>query len=99
MVYVDDTYLQGEIFPECMHNFEDTMALLQALDFTIHADKPQLIPTQKMTFSGFVIDSKKTSLKLTENKQNRIFTLCEEVIKSKAHSIRKIASLLGNVDG
>ena len=97
VVYVDDTYLQGENFLECMHNLEDRVALLQAFGFTIRPDKSQLIPTQKMTFLGFVIDSTKMTLKLTENKQNKIFTICEEVIKSKVQSIRKIASLLGNI--
>ena len=45
--------------------------------------------------SGFLIDSTKMMLKLTENKQ-KVFTLCEEAIKSNVHSIRKIVSLLGN---
>ena len=54
--------------------------MLQALAFTIYPDKSQLIPTQ---FLGFVIDSTKVTLKLTQNKQNKIFTLCEEVMKSK----------------
>ena len=49
-----------------------------------------------MMFLGFVIDSTKMTLKLTENKQNKIFTLCN-VIKSKVQSIRKIASFLGNI--
>ena len=97
MVYVDDTYLQGEHFFECMHNLEDTVALSQALDFTIHPDKSQLMPTQKMTFLGFVIDSTKMILKLSENKQKNTFALCEEVIKSKVQSIRKIACLLGSI--
>ena len=56
VVYVDDTYLQGENFLECIHNLEDTVALLQALGFTIHPDKSQLLPIQKMAFLGFVID-------------------------------------------
>ena len=37
------------------------------------------------------------TLKLTEIKQEEIFTLCEEVIKSKVYSIRKTATLLGNI--
>ena len=49
-----------------------------------------------MMFLGYVIDSTKMTLKLTENKQNKIFTLCN-VIKSKVQSIRKIVSLLGNI--
>ena len=94
---VADTYLKGGNFLESMHKLEDTVALLQALCFTIHPDKSQLIPTQKITFLGILIDSTKITLKLTKNKQNKIFTLCKEVIKSKVQSIRKIVSLLGNI--
>ena len=50
VVHVDGTYLQGENVLECMHNREDTVALLEALGFTIHPDKSQLIPTQKICF-------------------------------------------------
>ena len=71
--------------------------MLQALGFTIYPDKSQLTPIQKMRFLGFVIDSTKMTLKLTQNEKNKIFTLCEEVIKSKVQSIRKIVSLLGNI--
>ena len=67
VAYVDDIHLQDENFLESMYNLEDTVAQLQALDLTIHPDKSQLIPTQKMKFLGFVIDSTKMTLKLTEN--------------------------------
>ena len=50
-----------------------------------------------MAFLGFVIDPTKMTLNLTENKENKIFTICQEVIKFKVQSIRKIASLLGNI--
>ena len=56
VVYVDDTYLQGKSFLECMHNLDHTVA---------HVDKPQLITTQMMTLLGFVIDSTMT-IKLAE---------------------------------
>ena len=65
VVYVDDIYLQGKRFLECMHNLDHTVALLQALGFTIHVDKPQLITTQMMTLLSFVIDSTMT-VKLAE---------------------------------
>ena len=63
-MYVDDTYLQGKSFVECMHNLEDTVALLQALGFTIHPEKSQLIKTQKMTYLGFVIDVESVDTKI-----------------------------------
>ena len=67
VVYVDDTYLQDESFLECMHNLDSTVALLQALGFTIHPDKLKLIITQKMTLLGFVRDSRMTQ-KLNKRK-------------------------------
>ena len=62
-----------------MNNLDNAVALLQALVFTIHSDKSQLITTQKMTLLAFVIDSTMT-LKLTEIELAKIFTLCEDVI-------------------
>ena len=70
-VYVDDTYLQGENLFECMHNLEDTVALFQALGFIIHHEKSQLIPTQKTTFLGFVIDSTKMAPKFKKQKTKK----------------------------
>lgn len=62
-----------------MNNLDNAVALLQALVFTIHSDKSQLITAQKMTLLAFVIDSTMT-LKLTEIELAKIFTLCEDVI-------------------
>ena len=67
VVYVDDTYLQDESFLKCMHNLENTLAVIQTLGFTIHPDKSQLIPTYNQ-----VIDFKKISLKLTEHTQKKL---------------------------
>ena len=36
VVYVDDSYLQGETFEECLQNITETVKLLQSLGFTIH---------------------------------------------------------------
>ena len=44
----------------------------------------------------FVIDSQNITLKLTEYKQNKIFTFDEQIVKSEVHSVRKTASFLGN---
>ena len=86
-MYVDDTYLQGENILECMHNLEDTVALLQALGFIKHPDQLQIIPIQKIMILGFVIHPTEMTVKLTENEKKKILTLCEEVTKSKGHSI------------
>ena len=57
VVYVDDSYLQGNSFEACQENVWVTVHLLQKLGFTIHQDKSILIPTQILVFLGFVINS------------------------------------------
>ena len=39
VAYVDDTYLQGGILKDCVHNVQDTLKVLRKLGFIIHIDK------------------------------------------------------------
>ena len=56
-VYVDDSLLLAQTFKECFDNILATISLLQALGFAIHPTKSIFVPTQKITFLGFEIDT------------------------------------------
>ena len=71
-VYVDDSYLLGETFEECLQNITEDVKLLQYLEFTIHPEKSVLKPTQKLAFLGFVLNSKTMTLTLTETKKKKL---------------------------
>ena len=71
VVYVDDSYLQGETFEECLQNITETVKLLQSLGFTIDPEKSVLQRTQKLTFLGFVLNSKTMTLTLTDAKKEK----------------------------
>ena len=58
VVYVDDSFLLGDTFTECLANINATIKLLTSLGFTIHVEKSIIHPTQIITFLGFVINSK-----------------------------------------
>ena len=45
VLFVDDTYLQGDSETECLGNVEATIVLLKYLGFTIHEGKSILKPT------------------------------------------------------
>ena len=45
VVFVDDSYFQGDTETECSGNVEDTIALFKYLGFTIHEAKSILKPT------------------------------------------------------
>ena len=53
VIFVDDSYLQGNTESECLENFEVTVNLLIKLGFKIHEQKSILKPTQKLEFLGF----------------------------------------------
>ena len=58
VIFVGDSYLQGNTESECLENIEVTVNLLIKLGFKIHEQNSILKPTQESEFLGFVINSK-----------------------------------------
>ena len=96
VAYVDDSCLQGETFEECLQNITETIRLLQPLGFTIHPEKSVLKPTQKLTFLGFVLNSKTMTLTLTDVKKENVIKLGEGIINRQYITIRELAQFIGN---
>ena len=46
VVYVDDSYLQGETYQACLDNISETIKLLREMGFFIHTEKSMLTPSQ-----------------------------------------------------
>ena len=59
VVYVDDSYLQGDSYEGCLKNGNDKIIMLQSLGFTIHPEKSVLTPTQNLIYLGFIINLQK----------------------------------------
>ena len=58
--------------------------MLRSLGFTIYAEKSVLKPTQNLIHLGFIINYKDMTLKLTEEKKQKIYDLCIKLFeKSK----------------
>ena len=55
MNYLDDFFLVGDTFEECKGAVIDTCDLLMKLGFSIHPDKSQFIPVQKIEYLGFIL--------------------------------------------
>ena len=97
VIYVDDSFLQADSYEDCIDNARDTILLLQNLGFKIHLEKSILIPTQEITFLGFVINSVDMTIKITYEKVEKIEKQCEDTLQLANPTIRQIASLLGNI--
>ena len=97
VAYVDDTYLQGKNYNECLQNTIDTVNHLRSLGFTIHSEKSIFTPTQKIKFLGFEFNSINMTVTLTDKKKQKIKNLCTEILNSKTFSIHTLASFIGNL--
>ena len=95
VIFIDDSYLQGADFSLCVKNVQDTVALLDRLGLIIHPEKSVLNPTQKLVFLGFVLDSIKMVISLTNEKACKIKEACQKLLQSHKTTIREVARVLG----
>ena len=72
VVYVDNSYLQGDTYQSCLANILDTIKLLREVGFVNHPDKSVLTLSQTIVFLGFVISSKYMTLSLIDEKKKKI---------------------------
>ena len=97
VVYVDDFYSQGDSYESCLKNTNDTIIMLQSLGFTIHPEKSVLTPTQNLVYLGFIINLKDMTLKLTEEKKQKIYDFCTKHFEISKPTIQYVAQVIGIV--
>ena len=95
VVYIDDTWLTSEDYISCVTNIAETITLLDRLGFVIHPEKSILIPTQEITFLGFISNSANMTVKLTPERALKLKTARLENLEATTPLIRDVAWLLG----
>ena len=97
VVYVDDSCLQGDDYEDCFSNVLNRVEILISLGITIHPDKSKLIPTQCITYLGFILNSVKMTITLTLEKKEKIWNLCQEILREDVVTIWFLSKLTGNL--
>ena len=95
VVFIDDSYLQGADFNLCVKNVKDTIALLDHVGLVTHPEKSVLLPAQKLVFLGFLLDSIKMIISLTNEKAQKIKEACQKLLQSPQSTIREVARVIG----
>ena len=95
VVYIDDTWLTSEDYNSCVNNIAETITLLDRLGFVIHPKKSILIPTQEITFLGFIFNSANMTVKLTPDRALRLKTARLENLEATTPLLRDVARLSG----
>jgi len=88
MGYIDDSYLQSNTRDECRRNIVNTA-------FPIHPNKSVFLPTQTLTFLGFILDSVKKTISQTPEKVEKIVKSWCNMIKKDKPLILDVARVIG----
>ena len=75
VVYVDDSYLQGDDYEDCFSNVLNTIEIIRSLGFTIHPEQSKFIPTHCITVLGFYLNSVQMTITLTLEKKEKTFVM------------------------
>lgn len=93
--YIDDLFLQGKTYEQCVSNVLDTFLQFEELGFIIHPDKSAFIPSQELVLLGFIINSIDMTIILTPEKKLAIKQLCLSLISKHMPTIREVAQVIG----
>ena len=73
------------------------MCLYDKLGFVINLKKCQIVPTKRIRILGFVIDSEKMIITLTEEKKQKPKTLVINLLRINKPTIRYLAKVIGTI--
>ena len=96
--YIDDSLYFGDTYNECEQVTFTAAQFLTSVGFTIHPEKSAVKPTQIVEYLGFLLNSTKMIVKLTDKKALRIIDVCKQFFsKDTVFTIRQVSSLVGSL--
>ena len=96
--HIDDCYLQGKTYSQCLGNVVDSIILFDSLGFVVHPIKSTLVLTQEIVTLGFEINSVKMTIRLTTDKAISLKDDCKTLLMSdKPTLIREVAGVIGKI--
>ena len=95
--YIDDSLFVAASFLSCWPNVQYTIILMDSFGFTIHPDKSVLMPTQTISFVGFILNLISMTFCLTPEKANNLILCCKELLRLDSFSIMEFAQVIGKL--
>jgi len=95
--YIDDLYLQGKTYDDCVHNVIDTVIQFDTLGLVTYPEKSAFIPFQQLVILGFVLNSVTMTITLTQEKAISLQNACTTLLNTASPTIREVARVLGKI--
>jgi len=93
--YIDDSLGMDQDMTVCKMNTVTMAETLQNLGYVVNEKKSVFVPTQRIVFFGFVLDSVQFKVFLTEEKVSKIIAKGMKLLETETVSVRQLASFIG----
>ena len=93
--YIDDSLNMNQDKSICGSNFLTMVDTFQSLGFSINKEKSVFVPSQRIVFFGFILDSVLFKVFLPEEKIEKIIKMAQKLSCKKPVIIRDLASFIG----
>ena len=93
--YIDDSIFMAHTFDSCQDSIRYADSLFRSIGFYINYDKSELYPTQEIEHLGFVLNSARMTVTLTEAKRVKLLNKCKQVLVDNGRTIRSVAEIIG----
>ena len=93
--YIDDFCVKGNSKKECTESIKTTGRLFDELGFTVHPSKSVFEPANSIVFLGFVLDSIKMEVSVSDEKAKDIQNKIQVFLKQTVITIRDFAKIIG----
>ena len=90
VVYMDDTYLQGDSIVFCQRNVYATV-------INVNDKKSVFIPTQTLEFLGFILDSLLMTITLTARRKVAFLNACSKPLQKSRQKMRAVFTVIGMI--
>ena len=95
--WIDDIILLATSPAELIRNIEATVNLLQSLGYCINVKKSEIKPVQVIKFIGFIIDTVKMSIGMTDERADKLIAHAQRLLATDTCSIRDFAGVIGQM--
>ena len=95
--YIDDMYLQGQTYKECVHNVIDSLTRIDSLGLVVHPEKSVFKPSHQLEFLGFILNSLSMTIRLTPEKASGLQKACQVLLTNPSLTIRDLATVVGKI--
>ena len=93
--YIDYSIFMAQTFDSCQDSIRYADSLFRSFCFYINYDKSELKPMQEIEHLGFVLNSTRMTVTLTEATKVKLVNKYTQVLADNGRTIRSVAELIG----